>query len=221
MVQVVTAFTAVVAVLIAAPVPLSAYLRRPKLTLAMDARGEYTVLRRPNEARIPLLAHNARRRRAAHGTRVELIGCRSELEGVLDATEGWAWYGNLPFRWTGRATEGAATVYAGATRPVDFLSLSKGLPRDWQPPPDLANQPAAEPQAEVDRKSVWLLHLGVREGATVALSPGRWVIRVLIGAREGDAATYDVAIEWSGATTLDAAFNSLELELRRSDPSAG
>jgi hypothetical protein len=120
--------TAVFAVLIAALVPLSAYLRRPKVTLGEDERGEYSEIAGGVEPPLRLLARNARRRRAAHKTTVELVGYRRKTE-----TE-WKWLGNLPLHWTGTSTEVAVTVYSGATRPVELGSLFWKPPEGWLPP---------------------------------------------------------------------------------------
>jgi hypothetical protein len=200
--------TAVFAVLIAALVPLSAYLRRPKVTLGEDERGESSEIAGGVEPRVRLLARNARRRRAAHKTTVELVGYRRKTE-----TE-WKWLGNLPLHWTGTSTEVAVTVYSGATRPLELGSLFWKPPEGWLPPGYAASGPEAL-KAAMDEASVWTFQPALHPGGMIPLAPGARVLRLVVGAEDGDASTYDVDVSCRGDDPdPHAAFDSLQLALR-------
>jgi hypothetical protein len=146
---------AVAAVFIAALVPLSAYIRRPKITLAEDVRGDYSEVVNGVEPRVRLLVKNAKRRRAAYQTRVEVTGYREQGDAR------WTWIGNRPLNWVGSATDVAVAVYAGMTRPVELGGLLRELPV-WRFHLSLYGTLAA-----------------------IRLAPGAWVLQVVVGAEEG------------------------------------
>jgi len=68
--------TAVAAVLIPAAVPLSAYVRRPKLRLTEKDAARHSHVESDGLAYLRLVVENAPRKRAAHGTRVIVEGYR-------------------------------------------------------------------------------------------------------------------------------------------------
>jgi hypothetical protein len=200
---------AVAAVFIAALVPLSAYIRRPKITLAEDVRGDYSEVVNGVEPRVRLLVKNAKRRRAAYQTRVEVTGYREQGDAR------WTWIGNRPLNWVGSATDVAVAVYAGMTRPVELGGLLRELPDGWKPKE--GGRPATSPPARFEEVKVWRFHLSLYGTlAAIRLAPGAWVLQVVVGAEEGDAATYEIDVAWDGkANGPDLAFQSLQLAVRK------
>jgi hypothetical protein len=56
----------------------------------------------------------------------------------------------------------------------------------------------------------------LRTLAAIRLAPGAWVLQVVVGAEEGDAATYEIDVAWDGKTNgPDLAFQSLQLAVRK------
>ena len=176
---------------VAVAVPLTAYFRRPQLTLAEDVQSDYSGVVGAKEPRVRLLAKNARRKRAAHQTRVEMMGYRRHDDAD------WTWLGSLPLRWRGTYDPSDVTVYAGLTRPVD-LGAYWEPPDGWEPRPGWPERPAPEREAEIEEASVWNFHPALQSCGRIPLAPGSWGIRVLIGAEEADAGVCDVDVSWRG-----------------------
>ena len=118
----VTALAAAGAVAAAVGVPLTAYARRPRLSIVEDKERIHTRLE-AGAAKVPwirLLVCNRAWRRAAQGTRVLVESYRENVEGSTPVTMGSP---ELGWPSTEVPVGGGAIVFAGGTRPVDFAAL--------------------------------------------------------------------------------------------------
>jgi hypothetical protein len=131
----------------AVAVPVSGFIRRPRLWLEEDVEREYSHVAAGVEPRYRLLVKSSRWRRAAYQTRVEVLGYRRATH------PDWTWLGNLPLSWRG-SDERAAAVYAGATRPVELGALLWHVPVGWKPSPSMYS-PSPEAADEQDAASLW------------------------------------------------------------------
>jgi hypothetical protein len=214
--------TAVAAVLIAAAVPLTAYLRRPNLRLIEEGAARHSHIESDGLAYLRLVVENGRRRRAAKETRVIVEGYRpqgqSEGELVSLAHPSLGWPSAVEAR--SEATVAAVTVYSGAGRPVEFGRFIRAkrtadgrLMRG--PVGNIAQYASGDPDA------TWHLMLGLHDLDILddrdKLPPGRWIVRLLVGADDGDAHRYDVHVAWNESspdadTVLRDALERLAIE---------
>lgn len=214
--------TAVAAVLIAVAVPLSAYWRRPNLRLTERGARRHSHVEADGHGYLRLVVENARRNRAAKGTRVIVEGYRrqgeAEQELISLAHPSLGWPSAVEAR--ADATVAAVTVHSGSGRPIEFGRFMRvvrgaddrlargalGEIRQW---------PSGNPNA------TWHLLLGLHELSILddrdKLPPGQWIVRLLVGADDGDARRYDVHVAWiesrpSARSVLDEALERLSIE---------
>jgi hypothetical protein len=211
----VTELLAASGVAAALAIPLTAFLRRPSVTLGEDKSRTFSRLEKDVELNdvpfVRLLAHARRGRRAAHGSRVEVVGIRRQTETSLVPLGHW------PLAWTS-AKEPAVTVYASDERPLDF-----GVLEHWHPDDDQGGVVyfTGDPVPEGPERH-WHLRLVLHGGDVPAdrrdrLPPGEWVVRLVVGSEDGSARTYDVHVAWSGdepdaASALVAVLDRLQVE---------
>jgi hypothetical protein len=96
-------------------------------------------------------------------------------------------------------TVAAVTIYSGAERPVEFgrFIRARRTPegRLWRESGHIAHYATGDPEA------TWHLVLGLHELSISddrdKLPPGLWIVRLLVGADDGDAYRCDVHIAWS------------------------
>ena len=209
--QVVAAVFAVVAAL---AIPITAYFRRPSLRLLEAGVSRHSAIEAGGFAYLRLTVENKPRRRAARSTRVHVEGYRrvgeaeSELVSLGHPMLGWPSAGE-------EADEGAVTVYSGTSRPIGlghFVNARRGadgrLVRgsgEW-----IASYAREDPEAS------WHLlldlhNLDIRNDRD-KLPPGDWLVRLLVGAADGDARRYDVQIAWTGDAPDASAVLSEALE---------
>jgi hypothetical protein len=175
-------------------------IRRPRLELRA---GKMFKLHSRVEGNgcpyLRLVVANAAGRRSAHGTRV-LVETYQRRGGNFPVTA----LGSPSLGWPSApdAVDGSVIVFAGSGRPVDFGSLRR-----------VVNH-AGDPEAR------WLLRLGLPDDFHIKdqreyLEPGRYTVRLVVGADEADARSYDVDVEWDGnADTPQKALASVNLTLR-------
>lgn len=194
--------TAVAAVLTAAGVPLSTYLRRPKLRLTETDAARHSHVESDGLAYLRLAVENAPHKRAAHGTRVIVEGYRrqgeaeEELRSLAHPSLGW------PSAVEARtdATVAAVTIHSGSGRPIDFgrfirARRTAGDRLERTAEGHVVHRPTGDPDA------TWHLILGLHDLSISddrdKLRPGPWIIRLLVGADDGDAYRCDVHVAWS------------------------
>jgi hypothetical protein len=196
---------AVFAVVAALAIPVTAYLRRPSVSLVEDTEKVYPRLE-VDQPFVRLLVRAKRRRRAAHGTRVEVIGVRRLDETKLTPLGHW------PLGWTS-AEPVAVTVYAGAERAVDFAVLER---YDPEAAPYIYGGDELLDVLAPDR---WHLALALHGDYAPTdqrhrLAPGSWAVRLVVGTDDGDARRYEVHVRWDGGeadpqSALDAVLDRL------------
>jgi hypothetical protein len=215
------AFGTAGAVVAAVAVPLTAFARRPRLSLAPGVEGVHTRVEAEQYPWLRLVVRNSRRRRAAQDTRVMVEHYRKaaggEPVGMGSPELGWPSADVAP--------GSGVVVFAGAQRPIDFGHL--GLIRrdnDGKPVVTLANMDTI-----LDSGGSWELDLALAmhsQGLTIAdrrelLPPVErgYVVRLLVGAEDGAARTYEVSVDWNGAApNPKAALESVHLAVREVRP---
>jgi hypothetical protein len=191
---------AVFAVLAAIAIPATAYLRRPSVRLTEKGAARHSRVEGNDVALLRLVVENPRRRRAARGTRVIVEGYRrsdqrdDELVSLANPSLGW------PSAIEG--TAGAVTVFSGTGRPIGLGRFARA--RRY---PDgrlvkahdgsIAGYAANDPEGASWHLVLDLHNLSLTDDRD-KLPPGEWVIRLLVGADDGDARAYDVHVAWSG-----------------------
>jgi hypothetical protein len=213
---------AVFAATAAVAIPLTAFWRRPLLMLTEREAKRHSHVE-SDAPYLRLLLENKARRRAARRTRVIVLGYRPQ-DGSPDD---WTSLAHPALGWpsaTGEteASEGEVTVYSGSGRPVGlgrFLRARRTAdeklisgPGGW-----IATYEANDPEG-----ASWHLCLTLHAGLDILndrdkLPPGEWVIRLLLGADDGDAQQYDVHVAWSadasdGKTVLAETLDRLHVE---------
>lgn len=210
-----TVVTAVLGAVIAALVAYMPYVRRPRLLLRDDEDRTQSAVEETPYGEIPyvrILAGNKRGRRAAQGTRVMVEGYRSLSEdGAPMKTLG---HPSLGWPSAPEANETASvTVFAGGYRPIGLgrlvrarLDPSGDLARP-APAPDLVGRPWPHFEENPGGSSPggWYLWLDLAFGQDLnddrdKLPPTTdgYAIRLVIGADDGPARSYDVHIRWDG-----------------------
>jgi hypothetical protein len=219
---VVTSVTAIAAVLIAAAVPATGYIRRPKLQITERDARRHSQVESDGLGYLRLVVENAPRRRAAHGTRVIVEGYRRqgdserELRSLAHPLLGWP----SAVEAMTEATVAAVSVYSGADRPIDFGHFIRAR----RSPEGRLQRGAAGNIAHTasgDPDATWHLILGLHNLSINddrdKLPPGRWIVRLLVGADDGDASRCDVHIAWdesvgSSELVLEQALERLAIE---------
>jgi hypothetical protein len=216
--------TAVFAALVAAAVPVSAYWRRPKLRLTEEGAARHSHVEADGAGYLRLVVANARRKRAAHATRVVVEGYRAqaaapgELRSLAHPSLGW------PSAVEARAdaTVAAVTVYSGSGRPIElgrfiYARATSNGRLERRPTGSVVRY---RPGGKVGG-ATWYLVLGLHDLDILddrdKLPPDEWVIRLLVGAEDGDAKRYDVHVAWSADASsvravLDEALERLGVE---------
>jgi hypothetical protein len=191
--------TAAAAVVIAVAVPVTAYLRRPSLRLIEEGAARHSHIESDGLAYLRLVVENGRRRRAAKETRVIVEGYRrqseseEELRSLAHPSLGW------PSAVEARLTAAAVTIYSGSGRPVEFGRFIRArrspegrLAREAE---HIAHYATGDPDA------TWHFMLGLHELSISddrdKLPPGQWIVRLLVGADDGDAYRCNVHLAWN------------------------
>ena len=197
----------VVAILVTVAAYLLAYLRRPRVSIEEDTDRVHSHLEGTDNdlPHIRLLGSNKGWRRAAHGTQVVVIGYRPAGGAVTEMTS----LGSPTLGWpSANAPNEALTIFPGMSRPIDFGSLypaarddeSKLICERYVHP--LTGVTTSEPAVKrVTAGGEWQLRLGI--GISIAdhrefLAPGKWIVRLVIGASDGSAGVFDVHVAWKG-----------------------
>jgi hypothetical protein len=212
---------AVFAAAAAVTIPLTAYLRRPKLRLSTREAKRHSHVE-TNGPHLRLLVQNQSGRRTARGTRVMVVGHRRE-----DAPDDWTSLAYPSLGWpsaTGEteATEGEVTVYSGSGRPIGIgLFIHARRDREGRlnrvPGTDMiASYAANDPEGASWHLCLTLHKLDIYNDRD-KLQPGEWVIRLLVGADDGDAEQFDVHVAWSedaedGSDVLAEALDRLKVK---------
>ena len=194
-----TAVAAAGAVIAAIAIPLTAYARRPRLSLSEDEEGIHTRLEGGGE-KIPwlrLVVHNKGWRRAAQGTRVLVQSYQELSPGATRVAMGSP---ELGWPSTDILIGGGVVVFAGGDRPLDFGYLARSGNK-WQLVLCLA----------MHAKNV---KLSDRREYLPPVDSG-YTVRLLVGADDGAARTYKVDVNWDGdAASPEAALDSIQLAVR-------
>lgn len=214
---------AVFAVLAAITIPLTAYRRRPDLELTEQDADRHSRVEGPAGAHLRLFVANGSRRRAAQATRVLVEGYRP-----LRDPDGWISLSHPSLGWPSAidAGEGAVTLYSGSGRPIGLGIFARARRR---PDGTLVRAPggpdgdhiaiygAGDPEGASWHLILALQGLSIISDDRDKLPAGEWVIRLLVGANDGDARRYDVHVAWRGdavdeATVLAESLDRLHVE---------
>jgi hypothetical protein len=202
-----SAGAAAIAGLAAVLVPLTAFLRRPRLALQVDEDG---IQSRVEEGTpyIRLLVSNPRWVRAAHGTRVlvEYYRARSPRGEIVTL-------GHPQLGWTSVPPERheSTVIFAGASRAVDFGTLLRG------PLSGLFFD-----SSQKDPPEPWDLMLPISglapadERHILSGEKDGYVVRLLVGDDDGRARRYDVEVAWDArAVSPEAALDSVRMVVHK------
>jgi hypothetical protein len=211
---VLSAIAAGLAVIAAVAIPLTSFARRPKLSLAEDEPRVHTRIEGNGLPWLRLIVRNRKRRRAAHGTRVLLDHYRKNEPGADMVT-----MGSPALGWTSVFGSEAAIVFAGGQRTVDLGVLVPG----WRGESRFV---AADPQkasGATDDDLHWELRLHPAQQFEVldqrdVLQPttNGYTVRLVVGADDGAARTYDVDVNWlAKAKDAAEALDSIQVEVRQ------
>jgi hypothetical protein len=195
-------------------------VRRPRLSLRDDEFAVHSRVEGNHTPYLRLVVWNDEGKRAATGTRVLVQGYRKRDADTDQLTT----LGSPSLGWPSalEAVDESVVIFGGSGRPLDFGRLNRvtydsdGLRTmvvvNTNPPTYAVQHMPDTPLA------VWDFRLGI--GLTITdqrewLTPGRWTVRLLVGADEADARYYDVDLEWD-ANALDpqAALESVTVGVR-------
>jgi hypothetical protein len=213
--------TALGTTLLAIATFLLAYgVRRPRLSLRDDEFAVHSRVEGNTQPYLRLVVWNEEGRRAAVGTRVLVQGYRERDADTDQLTT----IGSPPLGWPSAldAVDESVVIFGGSGRPLDFGRLNRVMHEpsglllkkvvDTNPPTRLVAHMPNAPQA------VWYFRLGIGLNLTDErewLTPGRWTVRLLVGADEADARYYDVDLEWdANARDPQAALDSVTVGVR-------
>jgi hypothetical protein len=193
------------------------FIRRPRVSLAADNEGHSRV--EGNDVphlRLPI--SNGRWLRSARRVRVvldgyKLLGTRDPLTRLASPFLAW------PSIFGQDSDSYVEVIFPGVERPVGLGQFFK-IRRDpegrvWREAPHLA---------PLDQEAKWCMHLDLAGGFSITddrdwLSPGVWSIRLIVGAEDGEARTYEVEVSWGGDQKQSAddilASAMSELKVRR------
>lgn len=195
------------------------YRRRPHLSLLEEGSSEHSRVEAETgqggelvgrRAYLRLTVRNARRKRSAQNVRVMLDGYRTQ-----SASSSLIRLGSPFLAWPsvfGQDDDSKVVViFADAERP---FSLGRFFSAESVELGD-----GARAIHSLQEGGKWHLRLELAAGFSIAdnrewLPPGRWIIRVVVGADDGDARTYEIDLAWDadapGADdVLSSALNQL------------
>lgn len=240
-IEVVQVVGAAAGVVVAGLVALMPYVRRPYLTLELDNDGVYTRMEYRDRAYYPvvrLLVRNRRRRRAAIGVRVLVDGywpraphvkpdrramSRDEHMARVIFGAHMVGLGHVALRWPVRseAEAPAATVFAGARRPVDLGYLT---PMWRGPDGEPTFDAVALQQVRTPESLGWCFSLAVASEGTgsdfayvLTPRPDGYTLRLVVGADDGPAHVFDLDLDWPADERIANPLHELRanLSLRR------
>jgi hypothetical protein len=215
--QVVAAAGAIVVAGLVAWLP---YFRRPKLDLEEDTDRVHSHVEADGVPYLRLLVANAKRKRAARGTRVLVEGYRPQGDSRLITL------GHPSLGWPSapEATQTAAIeIFGGGRRPIGFGRLIHArmgdegrLMRPNAIDPSTGRSILGVPHYPEAEDGRWYLWLDLAYGLDILddrdkLPPrdGGYSVRLIVGADDGDAKSYEVDIAWDGgAPDAQAAMRS-------------
>jgi hypothetical protein len=195
-------------------------VRKPRLSLRDDEFATHSRVEGNEAPYLRLMVWNDEGRRAATGTRVLVQGYRNR-----DADTDQITIGSPSLGWPSaqEAVDESVVIFGGSGRPLDFGELKRvkydgtGLREqvlvNTEPPSLVVVHRPDDPESE------WHFKLGIGRLAIADqrewLVPGRWTVRLLVGADDADARYYDVDIEWDGsAADPQAALDSVTVSVR-------
>jgi hypothetical protein len=197
---------AVVALLVSIGAVALPYTRRPKLSLCEDESREHSRVEGNGIPHVRALVANAKHKRSAKHARVVLDGYRRVGDSGSTRLGGpfLAW----PSVFGQDSDAYADVIFPGSARPVGIGRLAPIADQGWrervaylesQPGTATPDQLLATRAAE--RESTWKLKLELPGNYTLTdgrdwLDPGAWTIRLIVGADDGDARTYELDIAW-------------------------
>lgn len=204
-VDVAQAMTAAAGLLVAGLVAFMPYARRPRLSIEEDQDRSNSRVEASQMGGLPhlrLLVSNAKRRRAAQGTRVIVEGYT--VQGSHQAAP--TTLGHPSLEWPSTREDetltGAVTVFAGAKRPITLGYFVRAR-RDAEGALHYVRERNYRP-GEAD---AWYLKLTI--GLDInddrdKLPPvdDGYFIHLLVGAEDGAARTFNVHIDWDGNPDL-------------------
>jgi hypothetical protein len=196
----------VVALLVSFGAVVLPYARRPKLSLREDESREHSRVEGNGIPHVRALVANAKHKRSAMHARVVLDGYR-RVGG-----SGWTRLGGPFLAWPsvfGQDSDAYADViFPGSARPVGIGQLMRIAEKVWRErAAHLESQPGTATLEQflatkaAERENTWRLKLELpgnfmlTDGRDV-LDPGAWTIRLIVGADDGDARTYELDIAW-------------------------
>jgi hypothetical protein len=192
----------------------------PRFTFSIGVPGIDTLLETGGRPWIRLRVGNGRRRRTARHTRVILDSYRQTQYANTTVS-----LGNPELGWpsTDVAAGGGAVVFGGTSKPLDFGSLGVG-PIDPEPNLNVVNLMMLNNVEESIAAGThcWYFQFRLAMNASSVFIPrqfltpisGGYTARVVVGADEGAARTFDVHFDWPGqVANAEAALRSLTVSV--------
>lgn len=211
------------------------YWRRPSLSLHVDPERTHSRVEGDGLPYVRLLVRNAKGKRSAKNARVVLDGYSHAAIGDPLTPLGSPFLG-WPSIFGQDSDSYVSVVFSDAARPVGLgrfarvrVDPDKRLEREARYTQDLAPPQAGPirhfPDVQAAPDARWHLHLELADNAAITderdwLPPGRWKVRLVVGADDGDAHAYDVALAWDGDepdadAVLKATLDRLEVHRTR------
>lgn len=209
---------AVAGIIIAALVAVMPFARRPRLSLIEDPDRVHSRVESTPSGAVPhlrLLVANGKRRRAAQGTRVLVEGYRprgvQRLVSLAHPSLGWP---SAP-----EADESASvTIFAGGRRPIGLGRLIRvrldeqgQIMRPYAVDHEERQIRGFPHYPDAEDAVAWYLWLELAFGLDILdnrdkLAPLEtgYTVRLMIGADDGAARTFEVDVAWDGNPNLSA-----------------
>lgn len=208
-----TSLAAIGAFLTAAAIPLTAFYRRPSLTLHEDDQRVHSLVEGDGLPYLRLVVKNRRGRRAARAARVFVVHYREQ--GPADSV---TTMGSPDLGWTS-LFNAHGVVLPGGERPIDFGVLFPAYRNNYGQV--VSNYPDEDPAMIVSKGREWQFKLSLANGLALANQreylapkPNGYVVRLDLGAEEGPARSYDVYVNWNGtAKDEQAALTSVQVQV--------
>jgi hypothetical protein len=199
----------IVALVVSVLAAILPYWRRPSLSLHEDAEYEHSRVEGNGVPHLRALVHNKKGKRSARHARVVLDGYRK-----VGADGSYTRLGSPFLGWPsvfGQDNDSyVEVIFPNSSRPVGLGQFHRTAMVDAGDYTDEGGEvhvksqrvffPATGPASV---QAPWSLHLELAESFGIDdgrdwLSPGEWTLRLIVGADDGDAQTFEVDVAWGG-----------------------
>lgn len=199
-----------IGVVIAAAIPVTAYLRRPKVTLVEDRGNVHSRVEGAGHPFVRLLVRNGRGRRSANETKVLLDHYQPRGGDVVTL-------GCPMLAWTSHFEDLGPTIFSSWERPIDLGELVQMQAAQ--------NHRTGHTNYHGTTGGTWHLNLALGTSTNRLIladdrhilppQPNGYTFRVTAGASDSAGRTYLIDVNWDGgAATAESALQSIQMAIR-------